>query len=99
SIAAPHLGIDWGKDDPEFADHIRMHLSRGADSICITSVLDAKAVSNRVDHARTDTGKRRGFPEGGAADAGHCLHQIEHVIARQRKIADLFFREHLSYRR
>src|SRR5262249_11787908 len=62
SVASSHLGVNWGKDDPEFADHIRMHLSRSAHSICITSVLNAETISNGVDHARTDTGKRRGFP-------------------------------------
>src|SRR5262249_59552270 len=61
SVASSHLGVNWGKDDAEFADHIRMHLGRSAYSICITSVLDAKAISNRVDHARADSGKRRGL--------------------------------------
>ena len=98
SIAAAHFGVNGGKYDAELADHIRMYLSRRTHTIRITAVLDAQPVSDRIDHSRADAGKRRGFAESGATDAGHGLHQVEYVVARQRKVAHLSFRKDLSDR-
>ena len=92
------VGIDWRQDDSEFANHIRIDECRGADAIGISSFLNAQAVSCRIDGACADAGEGCSRGVGAALDSGHGLHQVEHIVAHEWKIADFTLRQHLPDR-
>src|SRR5262249_52487347 len=65
-------------------------------SIQITAIADAEAVSYRIDHTCANTGKCRCGRTRAAADATHRGDEIEYVISQQRKIAHFRSRQNLA---
>ena len=95
-VAASQFRVHGREDDAELAHHIGIDESGGSHTIGVSPFLHAQAVSYRVDGGGADAGERCGRGIDTAADPGHGLHQIEHIVAHQREITDLIFRQHLT---
>src|SRR6266850_3996430 len=95
SGTASRLGIDSGRDDPNFLDQIGTDVRVREGSKIVPAVRHDETISSRIDGAEPRTCKVTLEPvTGGRTGARRRQHEIQNVPARQRQIAHLIVRQH-----
>ena len=103
AVAAAHFRVDGCKDHAHFADKVRVHFRRRLEAVGPPLVVHADAVALYVHVAGADAGeacllRSENFVVRHKGPA-HRADQVEHVVADERQILDLFFRQHSAHRR
>ena len=101
-VAAAHFCIHRRQDHANFADQVRIHLRRRLETVRPPFVVHADAVALDIDVAGTDAGQLGllGAEDFVIRQKGptHDADKIQHVVAHERQILNLFFRQHRTDR-
>jgi len=103
SVATAHFRVHGRQDHADFPDKVRVHFRRRFEPVRPPLVVHADAVTLDVHIAGADPGEACLLrPEDFVIrqkGPAHDGDQIQHVVAHERQIPDLFFGQNLAYGR
>ena len=100
TVATSHFRVYRRQDHANFADKVRVHFRRRFEPVGPPLVANADAVALYIHVAGADPGEACLLrPEDFVTcqiGPAHDADQVEHVVAHERQILDLFLRQHLA---